>query len=229
MGIARDLYDAHGNDLFRVSAPLGSSAVELALFHKIGFQDPVVYGHLADTLNGKIHILLYVVNDPESPRFDVDHLPDGTPTMFGTAIRNLEAEEAAMDAGLAPGQIRPGLRVLADAIQAFEGFAAGLSQDLYFIEPLYYHNAVLFEKYGFNYQIGRRKMEEIDAGFQEGGRMIARLDGSTPFRRPGSEGTIRSRSWAIHDGILGETFTGITMYKDIGRTSGIRTTAETPY
>ena len=127
--------------------------MELALFHEADFPDPVLYGHLTDTVNGQVHVLLYVLNDPESPRFDVDKMPDGRPTKFGTLMRNIQAERAALEAGLAPGQVRRGPRLLNPAIIAFEKFVESLGHDMYFIEPLYYHNAVIFERYGFNYQM----------------------------------------------------------------------------
>src|SRR6266542_965469 len=90
----------------------GSSDVEMRLYHQAGFQDPILYAHLTDTLNGQIHVLLYILNDPESPRFDVDRMPDGSATRFGTLKRNIPSEEAALNAGLAPGQVRHGLRLL---------------------------------------------------------------------------------------------------------------------
>jgi hypothetical protein len=202
----------------------GSSDVEMRVYHQVGFQDPVLYAHLADTLNGQIHVLLYILNDPESPRFDVDKMPDGSPTRFGTLKRNLEAEKAALEHGLAPGQVRRGLRLLPSATIAFEEFITSLGHDMYFIEPLYYHNAVIFERYGFAYQMGKRRMEAIHAGFQEGGELSRQLDSSTPFRSPQAVNSIRLRSWAIHDGILGEPFTNITMYKRIGKSANISTT-----
>jgi hypothetical protein len=66
---------------------------------------------------------------------------------------------------LSPGQVRRGLRLLAPAIETFEQFVASLGHDMYFVEPLYYHNAVIFERYGFTYQMGRRLMERIESGF----------------------------------------------------------------
>ncbi len=204
------------------SAP-GSSDMTAYLYHEPGFPDPVLYGHLTDTLNGQIHILLYILNDPGSTRFDVDRMPDGSTTRFGTLKRNLPAEEAALNAGLAPGQVRAGLRLLAQAIEAFEGFIAGLGHDIYFVEPLYYHNAIIFERYGFNYQSGRRLMEKVETGFGEGGSLRALLNDSTPFRRSAAIDSIRQRSWAIHDGILGEPFTNVTMYKHVGKSAGIST------
>lgn len=202
----------------------GSSDVEMRLYHQVGFPDPVLYAHLTDTINGQIHVLLYILNDPDAPRFDVDRMPDGSPTRFGTLRRNLDAEKAALDYGLAPGQVRRGLRLLRPAIAAFEEFVTGLGHDMYYIEPLYYHNAVIFERYGFAYQMGRRRMEAIHAAFQEGGELHQKLDGSSPFRSPHAANSIRLRSWAIHDGILGEPFTNITMYKRIGRSAEISTT-----
>jgi hypothetical protein len=47
--------------------------------HKIDFPDPILYAHLTDTINGQIHVLLYILNDPDSPRFDVDKMPTAHP------------------------------------------------------------------------------------------------------------------------------------------------------
>lgn len=218
-----DLIDAQGNDLVKLICPEGSPSAEISLYHQAGFPDPVMTGHITDTINGQISVLLYVLNDPTSPRFDIDRLPDGSETKFGTAGRNLEAERRALEYGLAPGQIRAGLRLLGRAIDRFEHFVTSIGHELYFIEPLFYHNAVIFERYGFAYERGRRRMEAIHAGFGPGGELRRKLDGSTHFRRPQAADSIRLRSWAIHDGLLGETFTGITMYKRAGRKAGVDT------
>jgi len=212
-----------GNAYLVLTAADGASSTEMALYHQPGFPDPVLYGHITDTLTGQVHVLLYVINDPESPRFDVDRMPDGTPTQFGTSSRNIEAEFAAMEVGLAPGQIRRGLRITSSAIESFEQFVDSLGHQLYYVEPLFYHNAIIFERYGFAYQQGRKLMERIHAGFQPGGDLHARLDGSNPFRRPEAANRIRLRSWALHDGILGEPFDKVTMYRVIGRSAGLDT------
>jgi hypothetical protein len=215
----------NNKELLQFSFEAGSSNVEMKLYHQPGFVDPILYAHLTDTLNGQIHVLLYILNDPDSPRFDVDKMPDGSATKFGTLQRNVEAEKAALQAGLAPGQVRRGLRFLRPAMAAFEEFIASLGHDMYYVEPLYYHNAVIFERYGFAYQVGKRRMEAIQAGFQEGGELRQRLDGSNPFRSSGAANRIRLRSWAIHDGILGEPFTDVTMYKRMGKSANINTTS----
>jgi hypothetical protein len=215
--------DSRGHALLTLNGGPGSTSVEVILRHTSDAPDPVFYGHLADNLNGQIIVLLVVINNPDSPRFDVDRLPDGTKTQFGTAHRNLPAEEAALRAGLAPGQVRAGLRLLNSFLESFENFVSGLGHSLYFIEPLTYHNAVLFEKYGFAYQLGRRWMESINTRFAPGGDLHEKLNSSSPFRQPEFAGRVRGRSWAIHDGIMGEPYTNVHMYKHIGKHAGINT------
>ena len=221
--ISTDFKDAAGKSLLTLTCEEGSSDVQVDLRHQVDAEDPLLYAHLTDTMNAQIHVLLYVVNDPEGPRFDVDRMPDGTPTRFGVLQRNIEAEIVAMQAGLAPGQVRRGLRLLRHSTPAFEAFVQYLGHDLFFVEPLSYHNAVVFERYGLAYVQGRRLMERIHAGFQNGGDLRAELDGSTPFRAPQHADSIRGRSWAIHDGVLGQPYCDVTMYKHVGKHAGIVT------
>jgi hypothetical protein len=150
-------------------------------------------------------------------------MPDGSKTQFGIFKRNLEAEKAAMFAGLAPGQVRKGLRILKYSISSFEEFVSSLDHDLFFAEPLHYHNAIIFEQYGFAYLKGRRLMERINQGFKKGQEYEVLLDSSSPFRTPEMANSICGRSWAIHDGILGHAFDHVTMYKSINRHAGIQT------
>jgi hypothetical protein len=215
------LIDSDGQDLLKLACEEGTTSIEIDLRHEAGFPDPLLYGHFTDTINGQVHILLYIVNDPSSPRFDVDRMPDGTLTNYGTCCRNLEAEVASMRFGLAPGQIRRGLRLLGPAISSFEHFTSRLGHDLYFADPLFYHNAILFERYGFCYEKGRKLMQRIQDGFAAGGDLIKKLDGSTPFRKPEAANSIRLRSWAIYDGLIGEPFTNVTMYKRVDCISGL--------
>ena len=128
-----------------------------------------------------------------------------------------------MQAGLAPGQVRRGLRLSRTLLGTFETFIARLAHEMFFLEPLAYHTAVLFERYGCAYSQGQRLMAWIHAQFQPGGELFARLDGSTPFRQPGAHSTVRGRAWAIHDGILGEPFADVHMYKHIGQHAGVCT------
>ena len=124
------LADIQGRSLLNLKCKPGSTSVEMSLFHEHGFRDPVFYGHLTDTMNGQIHILLYILNDPASPRFDVDIMPNGQATQFGTSQRNIEAEQNALQSGLTPGQIRSGLGILSTATTAFENFVEALGHDM---------------------------------------------------------------------------------------------------
>ena len=221
--LPHNLIDQNGNNLLKIKGRPRGQSLELSVYHQAGFQDPIIYSHLADTLNGQVHVLLYVMNDPYSPRFNIDRMPDGTKTGFATITRNLNAEIAAMQAGLLPGQIRRGLNILSDAVSAFEVFVQNLGHKIYFNEPLFYHNAIIFERYGFSYQNGKRKMEEIHRRFTQDDDVLNKL-GTSPFRKPEARHSIFHRTWAIHDGILGESFDGVTMYKQIGKRSTINTT-----
>jgi hypothetical protein len=205
------------------------SSVELYLRHEADAEDPLLYLQLADTTTNQLEVVLFVVNDPHAERFDTDRLPDGTPTHFGTQARNVEEEIRAMRAGLAPGQVRRGLRLTRDLVPILEAFVGALHHDAFYIQPLAYHNAILFERLGFAYALGLGRMEWIHREFAPGGLLHRRLDGSTPFRQPGAEETVRGRSWAIHDGIMDVPYSaasaskGIKMYKRVGIHAGVIT------
>lgn len=221
--ITPGLTDRAGRSLVRLQASAGSADVILELKHTVDAEDATLYAHLTDTVNGQIHVLLYITNDPRSPRYDVDRTPDGTPTLFGTRLRNIEAEQAAFAAGLAPGQVRRGLGILRESVEAFEAFVRSIGHEVYFVDPLFYHNAIVFEGYGFAYQRGLRRMEHIQRGFSPGGDLLESLDGRSVFRSPEAAGSIRGRSWAIHDGILGQPFSDIVMYRRVGHDAGVCT------
>ena len=217
------LSDAQGNRLVTFSCPHGSSMVEIDVRSEVGFPDPLLYVELADTRLNQIEVILFVVNNPSGERFETDRDWRGERTMFGTFRRNIKEEIRAMKSGLAPGQVRQGLRLSRTLVPIFETFVTRLGHDYYLMEPLTYHTAILFERLGCNYVQGLRKMQWIHDAFQPGGLLHARLDGSTPFRQHGACHTVRGRSWAIHDGIMGEPWHGIKMYKRVGKHAGIDT------
>lgn len=201
-----------------------SGEVRLTAWRRLSDRDPLVVAEAADTANGQIELIFLATADPDSPRFDVDVDAEGRATLLGTARRNLAAETAAMEAGLAPGQVRHGLGlVLRDILPQFEAFMAEIGHELLLASPLAYHNAILMERWGFDYIYGRKLMAEINHGFHKGGNLYQRLDGSTPFRRPENALTARGRSWAVHDGILGGPMEPIRMVKRIGHNAKVRT------
>lgn len=200
----------------RYVCPAGSRAMEIYIKRNPMDRDPLIYLNIADTFNQQLIVLLVVVNDPYAERFNVDTDQYGNLTNFGTSGRNLAAELAALKAGLAPGQIRRGLRLFREAVPVFEAFIQKMGHDIFMIEPLAYHNAIIFERYGFNYMRGFKDMTLIHEGFLPGGELALRLNSDNPFRQPRFANSIRGRSWAIHDGILGHPFTGFQMYKRVG-------------
>lgn len=203
--------------------PVDSRTAEVIVKRSAADFDPVFYLHITDTLNNQIMILLLVVNDPDSPRFNIDTDEHGNSTQLGTTGRNIAAEIAAMSAGLAPGQVRSGLRIFRHLLPIFEAFVSRLQHSMFLIEPLAYHNAILFERYGFGYIKGQKEMERIHYEFRPEGHLFRALNSDNPFRQPQVANTVRGRSWAIHDGILGYPFTGFQMYKLVGKHLGTNT------
>ena len=222
-GIDPETLTVEGRPVVELRCPQGSRAMEMAVKHHPDARDPISSVNLADTFNNQLSVLQLIIHDPTSPRFNIDVDENGNLTQHGTAGRNIPEEIRAMEYGLVPGQVHAGLRVFRSTVPVFETFVRNIGLDLFLIEPMFYHNAVAFERYGFAYVNGRKAMEAIHAAFQPGGTLHACLDGSTPFRSPDAWKTIRGRSWAIHDGILGHPFTGCQMYKRIGTEAGVNT------
>jgi len=186
-------------------------------------RDPAYFLDVSTSPYGQMEISFIIVNDPGSERFDIDIDESGQDTYFGTARRNIPEEIRAMEAGLAPAQVRKGLRAMRDLIACWDDFFGRTGHRFYFLEPLSYNSAILYERGGFQYVQGKEKMEYIDREFRPDGVLHARLDGSTPFRRPEHWRTVRGRSWAIHDGILDEPWESPKMYKTVGVSGGVCT------
>lgn len=225
-GVDRHTLTVNGQRVVRFRCPVGSRALESIVRRNAADIDPMLYLNMADTFNNQLLVLLVVVNDPDAPRFNIDHDEDGNPTHLGTTTRNIPAEIDAMRAGLAPGQVRQGLRVFRQLVPVFEQFVTNMGHDLFFIEPMSYHNAIVFERYGFSYVRGFQEMQNINREFQPGGAFHMKLGGDNPFRPSDAWQTVRGRSWAIHDGILGHPFTGFQMYKRIGHHAGVNSFPE---
>ena len=187
---------------------------------------------LADnSLNG-IELNLVVLNDPTVPRFSIDFTEDGQPTMFGTLKRNLKAEEEAKNAGLAPGQVRAGLGDSRVVFAQIDTFLSMLGHRAYFLEPLTYASAWVFERRGFAYVRGHKLMDDIQREFQSGGALHQCLNGASVFRKRDQASTVRGRAWAIHDGILDALdlrWDKIRMVKQIGRHAGVDTFPQAVY
>ena len=225
LGIDRNtLLNRQGERVIQFHTPESHGFVSIEVKEKAQDQDSIFFLQLSDTpFMDNLELSFVVINDPRGERFNIDRDPQGRDTLFGTTLRNIAEEEKAMTAGLAPGQVRPGLHLLGEMLRLLERFASRLGTSIISCEALFYHNAVQYERYGFGYLEGRKMMEEIDREFLPGGNLLAKLDSSTPFRQRGAEKTVRGRSWAIQDGILGMPWTSPKLYKPMGKAVGVNT------
>jgi hypothetical protein len=202
-----------GSRLVRITAPDEASWARVELRAAPDDRDPALLIDIGMSAFGVPELSLVQINDPRSPRFAIDRDEDGQDTLLGTIRRNKGEERRAMAAGLAPGQVRSGLRMLGAVLEAMDGFCRLLGQEFYLLEPLFYHSAILYERRGCSYFLGRDRMGMIHDGFQPGSELHRQLDNSSPFRCQGLEHTARGRSWAIHDGVLGGPWEGIKMFR----------------
>jgi hypothetical protein len=216
----------------RLLAEEGSDRVKISAWHGENPEDEFFYLELADNPYGGIDLNFLVANDPASPKFNIDLDERGRATLFGTIHRNLAEEERAMQAGLAPGQVREGLRCSQIVFTHIETFLTLLAHHAVTLEPLTYASAWIFERRGFAYARGHQLMDTIHREFQPGGELHKALDSSSPFRRPEQWKTVRGRAWAIHDGILGaidRKWDNLKMIKQVGRQAGVNTCPDTRY
>lgn len=212
-----------GQRLVQIIAPDGLGLVRIEVRHRPEATDTTFFVELADSQYHQMEFAFCIIADPGAPRFAVDVTEAGTVNYFTSQGRNIPEELRAMAAGLYPNQTRQGLRLFGEFFHRLERFTDSLGMEMIIAEPLSYDNAIRYERYGFDYLTGKRLMLEIDREFRPGGRLFKKLDGSSPFRMPGMERTVRGRSWAIHDGILDEPWDGVQIYKMIGTDAGINT------
>lgn len=216
----------------RLEAEKDSNKVKITAWYGKDPSNEFFYLELADNAYNGIDLSFLVVNNPTSPRFRTDFDDEGRETLFGTVRRNLVEEEKAMRAGLAPGQIREGLRCSVIVFNHIETFLTMMAHHAFFLEPLTYVSARIFEKRGFAYSKGHQLMDTIHREFQPGGELHKALDGSTPFRQPDQWNTVRGRAWAIHDGILeaiDRKWDDLKMIKQVGRHAGAETFPDAEY
>ena len=232
--VPEDLLDRFGIDhltlcrgdgirLVRVTAPADKPWARVEVRAAPDDRDPALLVDIATSPLSVPELAFVQITDPARPRYAIDRDLEGRDTLFGTVSRNVGEELRAMNDGLAPGQVRPGLRLLGRVLESMEAFCRLIGQEFYLIEPLFYHSAILYERRGCGYLLGREVMEEISEGFADGGRLRSALDGSTPFRQPRAESTVRGRSWALHDGVGSPAWGGVKMYKVAGRQAGVDT------
>ena len=213
------LLDREGHKAFIFEFPEDHGILKMQFKRSVSENDPIVFIQLSDTSYGQVNFEWVIINDPDSERFQI-HRDDSTQFIPpGSEFRNIPEEVRAMKAGLAPGQVRRGLRKFREITDRVEAFLARLGIHMIHGDPYAYHNAIELERLGYFYASGREMMLEIDREFGPGGRLFKKLDASTPFRQPGMEKTIRGRSWAIHDEIMDTPWFCPAMVRLVGRKS----------
>lgn len=210
-----------GARLVRITAPADQPWARVEVRASREHRDPALLVDVEMSGSAVPELAFVQIADPAAPRYAIDRHENGDDTLYGTRGRNLAEELRAMRDGLAPGQVRRGLRLLPRVLEAMEGFCRLIGKDVFVIEPLFYHSAILYERRGCGYLFGQDVMTDIHAGFGDGGPLRGALDGRTPFRQPGAERTVRGRSWALHDGV--GRWSGVKMFKLVGRAAGVDT------
>lgn len=213
-------------DCVQLNAQPESNVVQLSAKNSLDAPDAFFFVELADNSYNGINLNFLMLSDPASERYQTDIDADGNDTHWGTLTRNLKEEARAIQAGLAPAQIRASLSGSQMFFQQLDAFLAFMGHQAISLEPLTYASAWVFEKRGFAYMRGHKLMDDIHREFQPGGALHRALDGSTPFRQPDHWKSVRGRAWAVHDGILetiGARWDGLAMMKQVGKHAGVNT------
>ena len=227
--LARLAIDPHtltgpeGTRLVRITAPADKPWARVEVRSSTEDRDPALLVDVEMSVPSVPALAFVQITNPRAVRYGIDRDLEGRDTLFGTVSRNVDEEIRARSDGLAPGQVRRGLAMLPRVLEAMDGFCRLIGAELYLIEPLFYHSAILYERQGCGYLLGREVMESIHDGFEAAGPLASCLDGTSPFRSPDAARTVRGRSWALHDGIAPGTWGGVKMYRAAGRPAGINT------
>ena len=212
-----------GTRLVRITAPADKPWARVEVRSSTEDRDPALLVDVEMSPLSVPELAFVQITNPQGARYGIDRDPEGRDTLFGTVSRNIDEELRAFKDGLAPGQVRRGLQLLPRVLDAMDGFCRLMGAELYLVEPLFYHSAVLYERQGCGYLLGREVMDAIHDGFTVGGPLASGLDGSAPFRSPEAGSTVRGRSWALHDGLSPGAWAGVKMYRAPGRHAGMNT------
>jgi hypothetical protein len=212
-----------GTRLVRITAPADKPWARVEVRSSTEDRDPALLVDVEMSAASVPSLAFVQITNPRAGRYGIDRDLEGRDTLFGTVSRNVAEEIRARNDGLAPGQVRRGLKLLPRVLEAMDGFCRLIGSELYLIEPLFYHSAVLYERQGCGYLLGREVMESINEAFSADGVLASGLDGSSSFRTPEAARTVRGRSWALHDGLAPGAWGGVKMYRVAGRQAGINT------
>jgi hypothetical protein len=121
----------------RITAPEDKPWARVEMRSSADDRDPALLVDVEMSALSVPELAFVQITDPRRPRYAIDRDPDGRDTLFGVTSRNVAEELRAMKDGLAPGQVRQGLRLLARVLEAMDGFCRLIGWELYLIEPLF--------------------------------------------------------------------------------------------
>lgn len=225
-----------GEKCITLDAPAEGAEASVSVASTYSDRDPAYYLEVSDTMDlVRLSWDFVMINDPDAPRFHTDLTPQGGDRWLNWRTRNQTEELMALSSGLAPGQVRIGMGLSREVNACLDKFCRTVGFASIFLEALYYHTAIIYERHGFRYFEGEPMMRKIHAEFQPGGALFRRLTG-TPFRKAHFANSARGRSWAIHSGILDDAaiegcdvWDPPKMYRMVDKRYEVRTAPDTFY
>ncbi len=145
------LQGPEGTRLVRITAPADKPWARVEVRSSTEDRDPALLVDVEMSARSVPALAFVQITNPRAARYGIDRDPEGRDTLFGTVSRNVEEEIRARNDGLAPGQVRRGLTMLPKVLEAMDGFCRLMGTELYLIEPLFYHSAILYERHGCGY------------------------------------------------------------------------------
>ena len=144
-----------GTRLVRITAPADKPWARVEVRSSTEDRDPALLVDVEMSVPSVPSLAFVQITNPRAARYGIDRDHEGRDTLFGTVSRNVDEEIRARSDGLAPGQVRRGLTMLPKVLEAMDGFCRLMGTELYLIEPLFYHSAILYERHGCGYLLGR--------------------------------------------------------------------------
>src|SRR3990167_5199701 len=130
----RTLMGPEGTRLVRITAPPDKSCARVEVRSSTEDRDPALLVDVEMSGLSVPELAFVQITNPRASRYGIDRDLEGRDTLFGTVSSNVDEELRAFKDGLAPGQVRRGLRLLPRVLEAMEGFCRLLGKEIFLIE-----------------------------------------------------------------------------------------------
>src|SRR5512147_3175256 len=123
----RSLTNRFGERIVTGIFPLEENFACIEVKYRAGDKDCIFSCQISlEAFAQSLYLDFLTINDPFSERFNIDVDEFGRDTLLGTRSRNIPEEIRAMEAGLAPGMVRRGLKLMREFSDSLEGFIVPL-------------------------------------------------------------------------------------------------------